>query len=381
TLNAHRPFYGVLEVIRWFQLQPNTFVGLNTGRPEALREETMRCLNQLGRAYKVHFPSTLLYMNPRGWEQQVQASKVAGIRHFQRQGFRVFAMVDNEPANLEAIARIDPQQEILLLHAHTVFESKRLALPTHTVSGKIYDFTELIPERALPRHIHFVWHGINDAANLRQFLASPITWGESDVRLDPFGGGPVLRHDPFEEDEEALSLDRLIDTLAPSDKGLKLDIKEREALGPLLAACARIPEERLWFNGQVEVLGEKAFRDIARRYPGAVLQAPIDFLAPLIASLPAKAREVLDTLRAWGLNRFSLNWRTPHAAAILDRMDSWGLEVNLYNVPDLESFLRAVLLNPCSITADFNFPKWHYFGRGSGEEGVYHHYQETSGWR
>ena len=44
-LAAHRPYRGVLEVIRWFQLQPATFVGLNTGRPEQLRDETLRSLN------------------------------------------------------------------------------------------------------------------------------------------------------------------------------------------------------------------------------------------------------------------------------------------------------------------------------------------------
>ena len=40
-LEAHRPFHGVLEIIRWFQLQPNTEVGLNSGRPEELRAETL----------------------------------------------------------------------------------------------------------------------------------------------------------------------------------------------------------------------------------------------------------------------------------------------------------------------------------------------------
>ncbi|MCK4487707.1 MAG: hypothetical protein KAU38_13235, partial [Desulfobacterales bacterium] len=39
-LESHRPFRGVLEVIRWFQIQPGTYVGLNTGRPEALRADT-----------------------------------------------------------------------------------------------------------------------------------------------------------------------------------------------------------------------------------------------------------------------------------------------------------------------------------------------------
>ena len=36
--------------------------------------------------------------------------------------------------------------------------------------------------------------------------------------------------------------------------------------------------------------------------------------------------------------------------------------------------MRAVLLEPRSITADFNFPEWHYYGRGSGQKGQYHEY-------
>ena len=42
------------------------------------------------------------------------------------------------------------------------------------------------------------------------------------------------------------------------------------------------------------------------------------------------------------------------------QLDEWGFEVNIYNVPDLESFLKAVILQPKSITSDFNFPEWHY---------------------
>jgi len=63
-----------------------------------------------------------------------------------------------------------------------------------------------------------------------------------------------------------------------------------------------------------------------------------------------------------------------------DQMDKWGLEVNIYNVTDLATFLQAVLLMPRSITSDFNFPKWHYYGRGSGKDDVYYEYSmhETS---
>ena len=105
-LHAHAPLASVLEVIRWFQLQPNTSVGLNTGRPEPLRKDTLRSLNELGKEYKVQFSDTLLHMNPAGWEQEVANAKVAGVRHFKAAGYRVLAFVDNEP-NLQAVSQIE----------------------------------------------------------------------------------------------------------------------------------------------------------------------------------------------------------------------------------------------------------------------------------
>ena len=66
-------------------------------------------------------------------------AKVAGIRNFQAAGYRVFAFIDNEPDNLQAVSRIDPRQEILLLHANTIFESRITSVPAHTVKGKTYD--------------------------------------------------------------------------------------------------------------------------------------------------------------------------------------------------------------------------------------------------
>ena len=100
-LESHRPFSGVLEVIRWFQIQPNTYVGLNTGRPEAIRADTLRSLNELGKEYRVQFSDKLLHMNPADWEEGVVATKVAGVQHFWDAGYRIFAYVDNEPSNLK----------------------------------------------------------------------------------------------------------------------------------------------------------------------------------------------------------------------------------------------------------------------------------------
>lgn len=381
-LHSHNPLSGVLEVIRWFQLQPNTFAGLNTGRPESIRTDTLRSLNELGKEYKVQFADELLHMNSSDWEQEVGNAKVAGVYYFQKAGYRVFAFIDNEPDNLKAVSKINPKQEILLLHANTIFESRRTSLPSHTVNGKTYDLTELIPEKALPRHIQFVWHGVNDEVNLRQFIASDISWGECDVRLDPIGNELILRHDSFVEnpldfDEEWLSLDRLLERLCQTGKSVKLDLKAGGILvDKVLEFITKffLEDVRLWFNGNVERLQEEGFRKLADAHPDSVLQCPVNFLAPLIISAPEKAKDILDMFTSWGANRFSIDWNTENLRTFFDQMDEWGFEVNIYNVPDLEAFLQAVLLIPRSITSDFNFPKWHYYGRGSGQDSEQYEY-------
>jgi hypothetical protein len=381
-LESHRPFRGVLGVIRWFQMQPNTYVGLNSGRPVSIRVDTLRSLNEVGKAYRVAFTDELLSLNPAGWEQEIPEAKVAGVRRFQGAGYRVFAIVDNEPDNLKAIAAIDPQQEILLLHADTIFESKRVRLPRHTARGKEYDLTELIPEKSLPQNVQFVWHGVNDEANLRQLLASNIRWAECDVHLDPIGRDLILRHDTFEEiplteDEKWLTFDEPLAQLYERGKNVKFDLK---AGGVVIDKVLELVDKygfddsRLWFNGNVERLQEHRFRQLAAAHPKAILQCPVDFLAPLIISAPAKAKEILDMFTTWGINRFSISWLTKDMWQFFDQMDQWGFEVNIYNVPDLEAFLQAVLLMPHSVTADFNFPKWYYYGRGSGQEGNHHQY-------
>jgi hypothetical protein len=384
-LASHRPFAGVMEVIRWFQMQPNTLVALNTGRPESLRADTLRSLNKLGEEYKVHFINDLLFMNPNGWGKGVSNVKAATVTGFRKGGYRVFAMVDNEPDNLSAVSQLDPNQEILLLHADTIFESKRRKLPSGTVSGKIYDITELIHERTLPQHIQFVWHGVNDEANLRQFFASNIQWAESDIRLDPSSGDLILRHDsfnesPLEEGEELVFLEDVLRSIQARGKSIKLDLKENgTSIHRMLELVGMLGFDgsHLWFNGSVDVLREEGFRILKEAYPSAIIQCPIDHIVPLILGDPNNARDILSTFKGWGINRFSVQWSTPHMRKVLDFIDRMGFEANIYDVPDLEAFLKTVLLMPRSITSDFNFPEWHYFGRGSGQKNQHYEYSIT----
>jgi hypothetical protein len=63
-------------------------------------------------------------------------------------------------------------------------------------------------------------------------------------------------------------------------------------------------------------------------------------------------------------------------SALMFQLKKWGFEVNVYNAPDLEQFLKVMILSPRSITSDFNFPEWNYYGRGSGKNGIQSDYVE-----
>ncbi len=376
---AHAAYPDVMAVIRWFQIQPSTSVALNTARPEALRVDTLASLAALGHGHRVRFAPELVHMNTGEWGSDVAASKVAGLRAFAAAGYRPVAVFDNEPDLIQAMAAADDSGEILFLHARTLYESRRSS-PPDTPGGHRYDLRALIGERDLPDHVELVWHGVNDRANLRHFLASSVRWGECDVRRDP-QGRLALRHDPFDaasadDDQEQLGAEELLAVAAAAGKGIKLDIKEHHVVAELLALVERVglAGDDLWFNGRLDVLGERGLRRLRHAWPDATVQCPVDVITPLVLAAPERARAMLDELASWGVDRFSIAWDTTHSARLLDQFDQWGHDVNLYAVATLDDFLHAVVLLPRSITADFNFPEWHYFGRGAGQGGRYHHY-------
>ena len=372
-MESHRPYHGVMEVMRWFQLQPNTYVGLNTGRNESLRQDTLRSLNLLGAEYKVEFEDSLLFMRQGFPDRSVPQVKVDGVNYFRNLGYRVVAMIDNEPENLQAVSGMPTADDVMLLHADTIFVSQRQRLPRASISGNVFDLTELAVQSSLPRHVQFVWHGINEEDNLYEFMRSNVQWGEMDVRLHPKTDRLVLHHDEFDEPpyriKDLLLLEDVLGRLKNAGKSVKIDLKEYAALDKVIFAveASGIEPSRLWFNGKIETLQEEGFRRLAQAFPGATIQCSINFMAPLMNTLPERARTLLEEFASWGVNRFSIKWGTPFMRRVLDLLDDWGFGLNIYNVPDLQAFLRAALMQPRSVTSDFNFPKWRIYGRGLGE--------------
>ncbi|MBI3871536.1 MAG: hypothetical protein HY304_00475 [candidate division Zixibacteria bacterium] len=234
----------------------------------------------------------------------------------------------------------------------------------------------------LPPDIQYVWHGVNDAENLRQFALSPIEWGEIDVRLDADTGMLVAHHDPLinaagRGAHGLLTVEEFVKTLLPLGKSFKFDLKEGgRTLRALFDLIRRfdIPDGRLWFNSYIEQdCHIEEFPLIRSRYPGAIRQCPIGPLRDRFGEDVKQLRGELAARAAKGMNRFSVAWRgAEDASAITAQLESSGYEVNIYDIPDLAAFLQAVLIKPRSLTADFNFPEWGLFGRGSGEGGRYH---------
>lgn len=368
-----QPRDGVFDAIRWLQLQPGVAVGLASARSETRHAEIRAALDRLGAPYRARLSGAPFFEMPPAPD-----ATAAALRALEQQNYRAAAVIGGGVATLRAIRATGLADEILLLRAGAADGD----FPEY-LSGEHYDLTRLASLRALPDQVELVWHGLNDEPNLRQFLASDIVWGECDIHLDPISGELVLHHDeiadPADEPVEGwLRLDDLLGRLAAAGKSAKLDLKAGpELIAPSLALVKRhgFTDSRLWLNGYVTLLGEAGFRRLAEAHPGAVVQAPIMFLEEQVISAPDQARQTLAMYSDWGMNRFSLDWRSRQRAAFFDRMEAWGFAVNLYGVEDLRSFLRAALLLPRSVTADFNFPEWHFYGRGSGEHGVYYEYE------
>jgi hypothetical protein len=292
VIAASAPYRGVLSVIRWFQIQPHTRVALNTGRPERMRRITLDSLDTVGDVARVRFDPELLFM--RGDGVSVADAKVAALDEIRDRGVRLVAVIDNEPANLAAMSTAPHHDEVLFLHADTIFESQRTD-GLRAVGGTAYDLGGLISEDRLHEHVELVWHGVNDPDNLQQFLRSGIAWAELDVRRDPVGR-LVLRHDGFDErpwsrDERSTLARASVETLVAAGRSIKLDVKENDET--LHAAIDLLDElelddTRVWFNGEVDVLGAVAFESFRDRFANATASCPIDFLVPCSPSRPKK---------------------------------------------------------------------------------------------
>lgn len=363
-LLSHRPFRGVLEIIRWFQIQNNTEIGLNTGRSKALQDVTLNSLNVLGKEYRISFTEDLIYMNPlpNTLDKDITGYKSKGIQYFQENGYKVIAFVDNEPANLKIIEDEIGDPDILLLHADTMFSSSRNLTPKRTIAGQEYLFTDIIEPKLLPKHISFVWNGVNNEEILKAYSISNVFWAELDVRRHPLTHNLVLRHAAFDtpefQDKSLVNLKEMILNLVPLNKGIKIVLKEDDGLLEEVIELlleTQIPSNRLWFDLIFEVFYKEGLAYIKEAFPQAIISTRVDFLVPLLSQFPIFVADILDELSTQGINQYSISLNTYNKELFFEKLDDWGFDVNIRDIYTFEEFLKAILFLPTSIVSTFDF--------------------------
>jgi len=377
-----RPMKGVIETVCWFQMQPRTAVGLKNICSEDMRQKTIQVLTKFGKDYELKLPNELIYFPKHNSPSE---SAVESLTYFRNLGYHVICFVDSETQSLDAIAREKDTHDVLLLQADTVYRSNDRSVTAAVEKGSTYELRELVHEEDLPPYIDLVWHGINDRENMQQFLSSSIQWGEVDVQAVHEDGSVLLQHDSTLKDETLsiekidLPLNELLTEFQQHGKGVKVDFKDkRTVLRKTIKQLKKhgFTDQHIWLNSDIDVLHEEGFKVLLEAFPNAVIQAPVDFISPLVFSLPDQAKNILTLLKGWGINRFSISWELEKCSALLHQLKKWGFDTNVYNAPDLEQFLKVMILSPRSITSDFNFPEWNYYGRGSGKSGIQLDYVE-----
>jgi hypothetical protein len=352
-LAAHHPYRGVMEVIRWFQLQPRTVVALNTGRPDTIRRATLHAMNELGREYRVTFPDEVLLMNAGGWGADVVGAKNVALAALRDRGMRIVAVVDNEPENLEAMAHADPTGEVLFLHASTIFLSARRALP-RSASGERYELHAFVSESELQGHVQLVWGDVTTAVELREVLSRSVGTLAVPVRFDPYGRVEIARRSDPVHRAPSLELGDVIEDVADAGRSIRFALQAGGALVDAVAAQVErigVPVASLWFSGEFHELGERGIRTLRTRLPEATLSCPVDFLAPLVFGALEHALDLLDVVRTWGVDRLSIRWDQPRVRDFVSELERWGREVDVCGIGDPEALLQAALLLPRSVTA------------------------------
>lgn len=361
-LRSHHPFAGMLDIMHWFQMQPNTFIGVNTSRPEVNRLDTLRMLRKLGQAYNVRFSSNLINMNPFGWDRNVPEVKAAGIEYFWQSGFHLFAMVDSDPENLETVSRIDIQQEILLLGPEDILNirpEQNLTLMERAEPIKINT-----PDAASynPQSIQLAWQNITDRESLNRFLNSGIQWAEFSAELDPESGKVLMQQNQLSRSRHQYGvfdyMQYMLDLFRTMDRSIKIDLKEGGHLLDELFAMLEyygFDDARLWFSADVEVIGMDGCKKLKKQYPTSILQCALDNLILNMDHIPETMDDRLKHLTDCGISRFSIKWHPKNLSRLKLYMDGLGLELHIDDVPDLEAFIAVVLLRPHSATAEFDF--------------------------
>jgi len=369
-----------LKVLRWFQIQQNGLAGVSIERQHLDKSTLYKRIKKYGRNTRLNIQNDQFLVLNRGSKSEEPHL----YENYTSNDQKVIGIIRLTEGNEQIRLHIDERE---ILHIDVGISAGEIGQKRFAAERlkKQFGLKYLIPESDLPESIIPCWHGINDPENLAQFIESDYTWGEVDVRISPFTRRLITRHDShfisrFTESEQIQYFEHVLKAFKENGKKIKIDFKRGfwvvDRVIQLLDKHG-FRDDMVWFHGSVRVLRVNGYRKLARRYPDALLQATVDRFVPLILWFPVAGKFIVDRLAGFGVNQYLLSWQSWYKDNIISKLNEWGYLVNLYKVRNLEEFLNAALFLPASITADFNFPEWGYYGRGSGQNMQWYEYPEN----
>jgi hypothetical protein len=342
VLGAHQPCLGMLEVLRWMQMQPGVFVVLNSSRPAARRDETLQALRTLCRHYGMGLAEDRVHLSPFGDGSDGVRSKLAGIEHFKARGLVPIAVVDDDTEALEQIQRHLDGDDVLCLVAEP-FGRPSTAL---TPRVRATDEGECVPVDA----VSILWDGLATMDDLELFGAANVPWAQTTIVRDACG---QLSTVPV--DGPGLEFEELIGAFAQLGRGLRLSFEESAAASRALGTVGllRFPWERVSVRLRADQLTDPWFERLGPYSAQVAIAVDGSFLAPLSCVAPDLAANALLRLREKGVARIVVPSNVVELAAFAPLVRASGLELELATSGGIAPYVDAVLTGPDAVSTEF----------------------------
>ena len=267
------------------------------------------------------------------------------------------------------MAEADVAGELLFLHADTIFSSRRS--PTRAPSGR--------PLRTLlgwcPNANWPAGFGSCGTASMTKPTSGSSSHRRSHGPRSTFAWTPLVdwccATTPTNRHPGAVVSGRSADGMlrAPpiaAAAGRQTGSEGERTASRCRTRCGRrrrVRRRALWFNAEIDVLGEEGIRRVVGGAPGRDR-----LMSDRFPRHPRRRRTGTGRRRGWsalpgGVNRLSVDWTLTRCAIWSTRSRS-GLGGQRLRGARSRGVPRGGAAAPASVTADFNFPEWHYFGRG-----------------
>ncbi|QDU84286.1 hypothetical protein Pla163_13930 [Planctomycetes bacterium Pla163] len=342
VIGAHQPCLGMLEVLRWMQMQPRVFVVLNSSRSQTRRDETLQALRTLCRHYGMGLAEDRVRLNPFGDGSDGVRSKLAGIEHFKSRGLVPIAVVDDDTEALVQIDRHLAGDDVLCLLAEPFGRPTTALTPRVCVTEE----GENVPVDA----VSILWDGLATMDDLELFGAANVPWAQATIVRDTCG---QLSTVPV--DGPGLEFEELIGAFAQLGRGLRLSFEEPAAASRALGSIGllRFPWERVSVRLRSDQLTDQWFERLDPYSAQVAIAVDGAFLAPLCSLAPDLVASALLRLREKGVARIVLPSGAVELAALAPLVRASGLELELATSGGIAPYVDAVLVGPEAVSTGF----------------------------